>query len=165
MRAVVRWLGARAENLAVAMLAAMFLAFILQIAGRYLLQSTPGWTLEFCLTMWIWVVFWGCAFCVRDRDHVRFDIFYAAAPARVRLVLAVASALAIVAAMAVSLPATWDYVSFLMIKRSSTLHIPLGYVFSVYLVFMVAVIARYGLQVVRLLREGAEAPHGGATGE
>jgi C4-dicarboxylate transporter DctQ subunit len=166
MRAALAWLNARAENLAVIMLAAMFATFILQIGGRYVLNHTPGWTLEFCLMMWVWVVFWGSAFCVRDRDHVKFDIFYAVAPRRVRLALAVVSAVAIVVAMLASLPATWDWVSFLQIKRSATLRIPLSYVFSVYIIFMVAIAVRYALRIVRMIREGApELSHGGVVDE
>ena len=71
-----------AEAVAAAMMAAMFLTFILQIAVRYsarldwlpemapiLEPSRYGWTLEFCLLLWVWLVFWGNAFVVRERDQ------------------------------------------------------------------------------------------------
>ena len=63
-----------AEFVAAAMLAAMFLTFLLQIGGRYLFPRPLGWTVELCLTLWLWLVFWASAFCLRDRDHVSFDI-------------------------------------------------------------------------------------------
>src|SRR3546814_16738944 len=40
------WLYRRAENVLAAMLAAMFAAFLLQIAFRYLLNLPIGWTSE-----------------------------------------------------------------------------------------------------------------------
>ncbi|RYE54341.1 MAG: TRAP transporter small permease, partial [Hyphomicrobiales bacterium] len=39
-----RWLYARAENLLAAMLATMFVVFIIQIVFRYLLNLPIGWT-------------------------------------------------------------------------------------------------------------------------
>ena len=35
-----------------------------------------GWTLELCLILWVWLVFFGCAFVVRQRDQVTFDVLY-----------------------------------------------------------------------------------------
>ena len=152
---VLHWLRARAENIAVAMLAALFLTFILQIGSRYVLNSPIGWTLELCLTLWIWIVFWGAAFCVRDRDHVAFDILYLSAGRRLRRVFAIVTAVAIVVGLLASLPATWDYITFYKIKKSATLAIRLDYVFSVYAIFAVAVIARYTFRIVALIRKGA----------
>jgi C4-dicarboxylate transporter DctQ subunit len=86
-----------AEIVAATMMAAMFLTFILQIAIRYsaklewLAQAFPilepsryGWTLELCLALWVWIVFWGAAFVVRERDHVTFDVIYGHVSPRAR---------------------------------------------------------------------------------
>lgn len=159
MRAGLRWLNARAENVAAAMLAAMFLTFLLQIVSRYVLVSPLGWTLELCLTLWIWIVFWGNAFIVRERDHVTFDLFYLAVPSGVRRVLALVSAAAIAVGFAVALLPTWDYIDFLKIKKSATMKIPLRTVFSIYALFMVAVILRAVVRFVRVWRHGADDEH------
>ena len=66
-------------------MAAMFATFILQVVIRYtarlpwvaenmpFLQPTNfGWTLEFCLAIWVWLIFWGNSFVVRVEDHVTF---------------------------------------------------------------------------------------------
>lgn len=156
---MLRWLQARADNVAVILLTVMFLAFVLQIVSRYVFDSPIGWTLELCLTTWLWVVFWGSAFCLDDRDHVRFDIVYLAGSARVRRGFALVSALAIVVGFAAALPATIDYITFYKIKKSAVLHIRLDYVFSVYAVFAVAVIVRYALRALAAARGRlAEAP-------
>lgn len=159
MQAALRWLSARAENVAVLLLTVMFLSFVLQIGARYVLNAPLGWTLELCLTMWLWVVFWGTAFCVRDSDHVRFDILYLAVSPRVRKWFAVISSVAIVVGLLASAPATWDYISFLYIKKSATLRIRLNYVFMVYMIFLIAVVVRYGFRIPRLLRDGAPEDH------
>ena len=143
-----------AEFIAAAMLAAMFLAFLLQIFSRYVLQTPFGWTLELCLILWVWIVFFGNAFVVTQRDHVTFDIFYLAAPRRLRQILALISAIAIVLAMVWSLLPTWDWIDWLKIKKSAVLKIPLRTVYSIYAVFMIAIIVRYGWQIVDIIRHG-----------
>lgn len=155
MQRALQWLQARADNVAVGLLTVMFLSFILQITTRYVLNAPLGWTVELCLTMWLWVVFWGSAFLLDDRDHVRFDMLYVMGSARVRRVLALVSAVALLAGFIAALPATFDYITFYKIKKSATLHIRLDYVFSVYGIFAVAIIVRYALRVWRLARGGA----------
>ncbi|MCK6453067.1 MAG: TRAP transporter small permease subunit [Alphaproteobacteria bacterium] len=152
MRGTLGWLRARADNVAVALLAAMFLSFILQIFTRYVINHPLGWTLEACLTAWLWLVFWGAAFVLGDRDHVRFDVLYMAAGKRLRRGFALASALAILAGFTASLPDSIDYITFYSIKSSATLGIRLDIVFSVYALFAVAVIVRYALRAMDLLR-------------
>ena len=43
---------------------------------------------------------------------------------------------------ALALPATWDYVSFMKVEKSSYLKIRFDWLYSIYLVFAAAVIAR-----------------------
>ena len=154
MPATGKWFVRGAEFIAAAMLAAMFFTFLLQIFSRYVLQTPFGWTLELCLTLWVWIVFFGNAFIVRERDHVTFDIFYLAAPRRVRQVLALVSAAGIAAGMIWALLPTWDYVDWMKIRKSATLKIPLRTIFSIYAVFMVAVALRYIWRFVDVLRNG-----------
>ena len=146
------WWQARADDVAVGLLTAMFLAFILQITSRYVFNAPLEWTLEACLTLWLWTVFWASAFCLRNEDHIRFDMLYLLMGQRVRRVLAGLSAAAIIATMVVALPGTWDFVSFLQIKKSASLRIPLFYIFSIYMVFMVATIAAYGWRLWQVIR-------------
>lgn len=156
MRTALQWLRARADDVAVLLLTAMFVAFIVQITSRYVFNHPLGWTLEVCVTMWLWAVMWGSAFCLSNDDHVRFDMLYHAVGQHTRRVFAGICALAIVIALASALPATWDFVSFLTIKKSAVLRIPLAYIFGIYLVFMVAAIAMYGHRLVRVLKGPAE---------
>ena len=166
MRIVKQWFTRGTEFVAAAMLAAMFLTFVLQIFSRYVLQAPFGWTLELCLALWVWIVFWGNAFIVRERDHVTFDILYLAVPRRPRQILALVSAAAIAIAMAVSILPTWDYIDFLRIKKSATLKVPMRTIFAVYALFMAVVMIRYGLRFVQIARKGPpDEPHAIHVGE
>ena len=163
MSATIRWLQARADNVAVALLAAMFVAFMLQIFARYVINYPIGWTLEVCLTTWLWLVFWSSAFVLTERDHVTFDLLYLIVNRRVQRVFALVSAAAIVAGFLAALPATFDYITFYKIKKSATLGIRLDVVFSVYGMFAIAVIVRYAWNIWALLRGGRPEPHDEAT--
>ena len=55
------------------MLAAMFAAFLIQIAFRYLAGFPTGWTHELSVMLWIWLVLWGAAFVVSEREEIRFE--------------------------------------------------------------------------------------------
>lgn len=151
MTAIWTWLGERAKDIASILLGLMFLAFIVQIVFRYVLNLPLDWTLEACLTLWLWTVFWGTAFLIEDQDHVRFDIFYQSRGQRGRRVLAFIYSACIVAGFTASLPATINYVTFYKIKSSATLGIRLDLVFSVYLIFAISVIVQYIVRCWRIV--------------
>ena len=154
-----RWLHARADNVAVALLTAMFITFIVQIVWRYVINDPLSWTLEVCLTTWLWLVFWGSAVVLREGDHVRFDMLYLMAGAKLRRLLALAAALAIAIAFIVAMPATMSYITFYKIKKSATLGIRFDIVFSVYGFFAVAIIARCVYRIWYLARGGHPDDH------
>ncbi|MCZ4316760.1 TRAP transporter small permease [Comamonadaceae bacterium G21597-S1] len=165
MRSRLDWWQARADDVAVALLTAMFVAFVLQITARYVINYPLPWTLELSLTMWLWTVFWGSALCLRNKDHIAFDMIYNHVRPGVRRVFGAISALAIIVAMLASLPATWDWVSFLTIKKSATLRIPLAYVFSLFLLFMLGTIVLYTLRLRKVLRNELDEPQRDAAPE
>ncbi|MEM1431324.1 MAG: TRAP transporter small permease [Pseudomonadota bacterium] len=161
MKHVSTWVIRGAEGIAAALLAAMFVTFLLQIYSRYVLVMPFGWTLELCLILWVWIVFFGNAFLVREKDHVSFDILYLATPRRVRQVLALISAAAIVLGMLWSLLPTWDYVDWMKIRKTTTVRnpftgdkIPMRTIFSIYMVFMIAVMLRYAWRIFDVFRNG-----------
>jgi TRAP-type C4-dicarboxylate transport system permease small subunit len=154
MKKAVAWLRARAENVAAILFAAMFLSFMIQIVSRYILNDPYSWTIEASLIAWLWIVFWCSGFLLNNRDHVRFDVLYGWVRPGTRRVFALISVVAIVLAFAVSLPANFGFVTFMKIERSGTLGIRLDYIFSIYIVFAVAVLVRYGLYALRIARGG-----------
>jgi TRAP-type C4-dicarboxylate transport system permease small subunit len=92
MKTISKWVSRMTDAIAATLLAAIFLVFLLQIASRYLPKIVTyldlgwipafaaiqplGWTLELIGILWVWVIFFSCAFVVREQDHVKFDIIY-----------------------------------------------------------------------------------------
>lgn len=164
LRSSGRWLQGRAENVAAALLAVMFLAFIVQIVFRYLLNFPIGWTTELSIITWLWLILWGAAFVVRERDEIRFDIIYGSVGAKGRRIMAVITAAALVALYALSLPAVADYVTFMKVEKTAYLDIRFDWLFSIYLAFAAASIARYLWLGWRAIRGDAPAaPRPGKT--
>lgn len=156
-RRIVGWLQKRADNVAVALIATMFVSFLLQIVFRYALNRPLGWTEEVTVLCWVWVVLWGASFIVADEDEVRFDIVYNAVSPRVRRVFTIVASIALIVLLALSLPATWRYVVFMKREHSAYLHMRFDYLYSIYLIFAVVVILRQ----VRLAWRAWQVPPGG----
>ena len=143
LRALAAWSYSRAENVLAAMLAAMFVAFIVQIVFRYLANWPIGWTQELTVLLWIWLVLWGAAFVIRETEDVRFDIFYANARSKTRRVMCLITGVTLIALYVVSLPAVVDYVAFMKVEASAYLKIRFDLLYSIYVIFAVAIIVRY----------------------
>jgi TRAP-type C4-dicarboxylate transport system permease small subunit len=152
MRAIREWLRRGAENVAAAMLAVMFAAFVVQIVFRYLFSFPVGWTSELTVVLWLWLVLWGAAFVVKESEEIRFDLLTGAAGRRTRIAMGIVAALALIVLYTASLPASWNYVTFMKVEKSSYLRIRLDWLYSIYLVFLVAIVARYVWLLARLLR-------------
>jgi TRAP-type C4-dicarboxylate transport system permease small subunit len=153
------WLRRRAEDVAAGLLAVMFVAFIVQIVFRYLFNFPIGWTSELSVITWLWLVLWGSAFVLKEREEIRFDLIYGAAGRRTRIAMGIIFALAIVMLYGASLKASISYVSFMKVERSSYLKIRFDWLYSIYVFFVVAVIVRYLWILSHLLRgKDPEAP-------
>jgi len=152
VRKIAKRLYRFAEFALAMLLAAMFLAFMAQIVFRYLFNFPIGWTSELTVITWLWLVLWGAAFVVTEAEEIRFDLIYSSVPPRVRIAMAIVFALSIVALYAASFPASWAYVAFMKVEKSSYLKIRLDWLYSIYLVFLVAIIARYLWLLGGLLR-------------
>ena len=158
-----------AEVIAATALAAIFIVFLLQIFTRYsgkLSQWMPvenlslwmseieplRWTVYLISLLWVWLIFLGCSFVVRERDHVAFDILYQAAPPRLRKIMTILGAIILIAVMLISLPATWDAIManrLMELKKLQTLRLPITgdkiaikWLFFPYLVLMALLIIR-----------------------
>ena len=146
------WLRRRAENVAAAMLGVMFVAFIIQIVFRYFFNFPIGWTSELTVIMWLWLVLWGAAFVLKESEEIRFDLISGSVGRRTRIAMGVVTALAVVILYAASLPAAWKYVAFMKVEKTAYLKIRFDWLFSIYLLFAVAVIVRYLWILAHLLR-------------
>jgi C4-dicarboxylate transporter DctQ subunit len=140
---ILGWLYARAENVLAAMLATMFVAFLLQIAFRYLFNFPVGWTQELSVIMWIWMVLFGAAFVVREEEEIRFDLIYSSVGPGTRRVMLLLSAAALIILYGMSFPAVWSYVTFMKVESTAYLKIRFDWLYSIYIIFVIATIIRY----------------------
>jgi C4-dicarboxylate transporter DctQ subunit len=179
MKTLFRWVSRISDAIAATLLAVIFFTFLLQIGTRYapkivdyfgLAEIWPalgtiqplGWTLELIAILWVWVIFFSCAFVVREWDHVKFDIIYLSVSRRMRTIFAIISALAIVAGMLYALLPTLDYIDWMKIRKTSTVRnpftggkVPMRMIFSVYGAFMIVVAARYAWLAIYTFRHGS----------
>ena len=141
-----------AEAVAAAFMAIIFVAFIVQVVFRYFFNLPVGWTSELSVICWLWLVLWGTAFVLKERDEIRFDLISASAGLRTRIAIGILSAVAILILYGMSLPKAYAYVSFMRVEKTSYLNIRFDWLYSIYLIFSVAVMARYLWSLGQLLR-------------
>ena len=151
MRAAFVWLKRRAENVLAALLAVMFAAFMIQIVARYVFNFPIGWTIELTVVTWLWLVLWGAAFVAKEDEEIRIDLIVSMVSRRKRLAIGVVVSVALMLLYAISLPASWSYVTFMKVEKTAYLKIPFNWLFSIYIAFLVAVIVRYAWIVWGLL--------------
>lgn len=158
------WLRRRAENVAAVMIAVMFAAFVIQIAFRYLLNFPIGWTSELTVIIWLWIVLWGAAFVLRESEEIRFDLIYSAVGRRTRRGFAIVSAVALIGLYGLALPASTEYVAFMKVQSTTYLKIRYDHLYSIFVIFAVAIIARYFWILWQALRGGPDGKEIGAPG-
>lgn len=159
-----RLLARCVEAVAAGLLAVIFIAFVLQIGLRYLFDLPVGWTAEISLVAWLWLILWGSALVLRNEEEIRIDLIKDLCSPRIQRILTSIGSIAVVAIFALALPATWDYVSFMKVESTSYLKIRVDWLYSVYLLFAVAVIARHLWLIVTAVRgrDAAESTHIGS---
>jgi len=141
-----------AELVAALLMAVIFVAFMIGIVLRYATNLQVGWTAELSVAAWLWLVLWGASFVLKDHEEIRFDLLTNMVGRRARIVMGIVTSVAIIALFAMSLPAAYSYVTFMKVESTSYMKIRFDWLFSIYLIFSVAVIARHLLNLGRLLR-------------
>ena len=186
MQALLNRISRVTEAIAAIALAVIFVTFILQVFTRYAakiawLMPIPSvsewmaemeplrWSVYLISLLWVWIIFFSCAFFVRDRDHVVFDIIYHAMPRGGRKVLAILGAIVMIGFMIYSFLPSFEalWASRLMeLKKLQTLRIPITgdkiamkWLFLPYLILMVVVIIRYCWSLFSVIRYGPPKDH------
>jgi TRAP-type C4-dicarboxylate transport system permease small subunit len=148
-----RGLRRGAEGFMAALLVAMFVAFIIQIVFRYIFNWPIGWTTEVCVVTWLWIVLWGSSVAVGEASEIRFDIVYESVPGGVRRWFTIVGATVLIVLYGISLPASVSYIAYMKVEKTAYTGVRFDYVFSIYVLFAVASIARFGWIIWRSLRQ------------
>ncbi|MBL3702788.1 TRAP transporter small permease subunit [Sulfitobacter sp. BDSS02] len=139
----IRTLRGLAEAVPAILLATMFVCFIIQVFMRYVMNSPVGWTVEVCVIAWLWILLWGQSVSAEEVDEIRFDIVYGSVRTEVRRWFRIIFSILLVGIYAWSLPALWDFVTFMKIQKTSYLDIRFNWVYSIALIFSVVSVLRY----------------------
>lgn len=131
-----------AEVLVTLLLASMFGSFLIQIVFRYFLNLPLGWTVEYVTIAWLWGILFGYAFVLRDDEIIRLDIVYSAVPSLVQRGMDLVSNLVVAGILVWSLPAIYDYVTFMKVEKTAFLHIRFDVLFAIYIPFVIAIVLR-----------------------
>lgn len=143
-----------AELVAALLFVAMFVAFLVQVFTRYVLNDPIAWTQEFVLFAYIWIVFWCGAFLLREKDHITFDMLSTALPMRARRTLGIVLTAVVGIAFLAALPGNVDWIAFMAIERTPILRVRYDWLYSIFALFMVGVIVASALRIRRLCRHG-----------
>jgi TRAP-type C4-dicarboxylate transport system permease small subunit len=139
------------ELICAALFAVMFIAFLIQVFSRYVLNDPVAWSMEVALLAYLWIIFIAGATIVRIEDHISFDTIYQSVRPKSKRILALITSAVILLAFLSALPANFDFVTFMAIDTTSILEIRFDIVFFCFLIFMAAVILRMIYKIRRLM--------------
>ena len=139
------------EGILALLLLTIFSIFCINVLSRYIFGTSYGWIIEASLILWVWLIFFGCSFCLKESDHVRIDFVYNRLPLPYQKLCQFISLLAIFIGTIFMISPTWSYISFLSIRPSDVMEIPMNYIYIIYMVFLVSLLVRSGYQLVKIL--------------
>lgn len=115
-------------------------AIVIQVFYRYVLNISLDWPFELSIHAYIWTLYLGAAWGVREGYHVRFNILYDKLPFKVqKMVNIIFNTTTTVVFILIFWP-NWDYLLFNYRIKSVALKIPWTYVFMVFPIFLILTI-------------------------
>lgn len=146
------WLHKAAQALGGLLFIALFLVFVVQITARFAFNKPLAWSDEAAVILYVWIILWAAATMVPQREHVAFDLIWNLANARWRRVLQVLGNALVGGLALVALPASWDYVRFMVREGTPVLGVPLMAVYLPFIVLLLAMVLRCLGQIVQAMR-------------
>ena len=125
-----------------ALLAALFVVFVVQVSARFVFNRPLPWTDEAAVILYVWVILWSAALIVPEREHVAFDLVWNLAGPRTRKLMR-AFGLAVVGGFAAwAIPASVDFTRFMAREGSPVLGLPLAWLFVPFVLLLAALVVR-----------------------
>lgn len=130
----------------------LFLTFVLQIFFRYVLNKPLIWPYEVSIFAFIWTALLAACYAKRDNAHVAFGLVYDRQSPKVQTIFRIIGNLGIFTAFVLAFLPTVDFISFMRIDKSMALRIPFNIAYGPYLIFMILIIGRFGVDLVNDIR-------------
>jgi len=120
----------------------LFVVFIIQITARFGFNKPLPWTDEAAVILYVWVILWGAAAVVPEREHVVFDLLWNSVNTRSRQIMRIVGSLLIGGLSAAAIPASWDYVYFMAREGSPVLGISFMWIFMPFVLLLIGLVIR-----------------------
>jgi len=117
--------------------AVMFVSFCLQIFSRYVLGQQFSWTFEATVIGFLWTVAFGAIWAGRNHEHVSFSLLYDLFGPKGQAILNLIGSLLIIVAFVFVIPAAYEYLEFMTIKKTAVLRVSFSTLYAPFLVFIV----------------------------
>ena len=145
-----------ANAIGVALFAALFCVFIIQIIARFVFNQPLAWTDELAVVLYIWMVLWCASFVVRAREHVMFDLAYNAVSPAVQRGMGLVGAITLAGLMGYALAGNWDYIWFMSREKTPVLNISFFWVFLPFMFLLASLVVRNVWSVWTVLRQAQD---------
>lgn len=130
----------------------LFIVFMIQVTARFGFNKPMAWTDEAAVILYVWVILWGAAVVVPEREHVVFDLLWNSVNQRTRQVMQIAGNLLIGGLALCGIPASWDYVHFMNREGTPVLGVSFMWVFLPFVLLLVALVVRSAWAIWRAIR-------------
>lgn len=144
-----------------AMMMALFLAFLIQIASRYLFNRPLVWPYELSQLAYLWVITLGCNYAQRTDENIVFSVVYDLVPKTVQKIFDLISSLLVGGIFLIVLPKVISFYEFYFTRYSTVFKLPLGFVYLGFLIFMIITLVRSLCKIVTIIGSFGKKTEGG----
>jgi len=124
------------EYLSTAALIICASAIVIQVFYRYFLNISLEWPFELSIYAYIWTLYLGAAWGVREGGHVKFNIVHDKLPPKVQKVVNIIFNTITTVVFIIIFKPVWEYLLFNYRVKTVALKIPWTYVFMVFSIFL-----------------------------
>lgn len=124
------------EVLSTAALITCASAIVIQVFYRYFLNISLEWPFELSIYAYIWTLYLGAAWGIREGHHVKFNILYDALPPKVQKMINIIFNTITTVVFIIIFKPVWEYLLFNYRIKTVALKIPWTYVFMVFSIFL-----------------------------
>jgi TRAP-type C4-dicarboxylate transport system permease small subunit len=124
------------EILSTAALITCASAIVIQVFYRYFLNISLEWPFELSIYAYIWTLYLGAAWGIREGHHVKFNILYDKLPSKVQKMVNIIFNTITTAVFIIIFKPVWEYLLFNYRIKTVALKIPWTYVFMVFSIFL-----------------------------